>query len=285
MTAGLILLKASQIIIGMFIGAAEVGHFEIAFAAVFLMTEFLHAFTAAIKPAVSDLDARDDRARVKEIAFVTQKYSLLFIIPAGCFLAVMAKEFLTVWAGKKFDDPATVDLLATILTILTVGHCLRLAQHSNFLVLVGRGQHRVFGILTALMALLCISGSVITVKVLGWGLIGIAWSNFVPMVLISGVTLPIYFNLKMKIPAWQSIARVWWPAVLGCLPSIMIITTWKWLSPPDSWPEILAVVVTAAAATFAFGWIVSLDPIERERLVWVLSRGRSRSGTQTNQAP
>ncbi len=282
---GLIVLKASALVIGILIGMAEVSQFFVAAAAVILMSQFLQAFTGAIKPAVSDLDARDDQARVKEIGFLTQKYSLLFIIPAGCFLAVMGKEFLTVWAGGKFDDPTTIDSLAPILTILTVGHCVRLAQHSNFLVLVGRGQHRVFGILTALMALLCLLGSILTVKVLGWGLIGIAWSNLLPMVLISGVTLSAYYNLKMKISTWESITHVWWPAALGCLPSIMIITTWKWVSPPDSWLEIFAVVVAAAAATFAFSWIVSLEPIERERLVGVLSRGRLRSGTQSSQAP
>lgn len=285
MIGGVILLKASDIIIGIFIGASEVGYFAIATAAVILMTQFLYAFTAAIKPAVSDLDARDDRARVKEIAFLTQKYSLLFIIPAGCFLVVMAKEFLTVWVGKKFDDPTTVDLLATILTILTVGHCLRLAQHSNFLVLVGRGQHKIFGVMTAIMALLCVAGSVITVKVLGWGLIGIAWSNFLPMVLISGITLPLYFNWKMKIPAWESITHVWRPAVLGCLPSVLLIAAWKFISPPDSWLEVFAVVVTAAIATFAFSWIVSLERIERERLVSVLSGGRLGPRAQGSQIP
>jgi len=283
MTGALIVYKVSNLVIGLFLGMEEVSQFSVAAAGVILLSQFLHAFTGAIKPAVSDLDARGDLVRVKEIAFLTQKYSLLFIIPAGCFLVVMGKEFLTVWMGEKFDDPTTIDSLAVILAILTVAHCLRLAQHSNFLVLVGLGQHKVFGILTMLMALLCVLGSVVTVKVLGWGLIGIAWSSFLPMVLIAGVTLPIYFNLRMKISAWESITQVWRPAVLGCLPGIAVIAAWKFVSPPNSWLEIFAVVATVAMTTFTFSWAVSLEPVERERLVRILSQHRLKPRTQNTQ--
>ncbi|GAG28815.1 unnamed protein product, partial [marine sediment metagenome] len=220
----IIIYKASDVVIGIFIGTAEISQFAIAAAGVLLLSQLLQAFTAAIKPAVSDLDARDDESRVRQISFLTQKYSLLLIIPSGCFLVAMGREFLWVWVGEEFQDPAVIGGMGTILAILTVGHCLRLAQHSNFLVLVGRGQHRAFGLFTALTALLCVSASVVSVKVFNLGLLGIAWSNFLPMVLISGVVLPIYFNLKMKISARESILNVWWPALLGCLPSVAMIS-------------------------------------------------------------
>jgi len=121
------------------------------------------------------------------------------------------------------------------------------------------------------------------VKVLGWGLIGIAWSSFLPMVLIAGVTLPIYFNLRMKISAWESITQVWRPAVLGCLPGIAVIAAWKFVSPPNSWLEIFAVVATVAMTTFTFSWAVSLEPVERERLVRILSQHRLKPRTQNTQ--
>jgi O-antigen/teichoic acid export membrane protein len=272
-TGALIIAKASELVIGVFLGMAEVTRFAVAMAAVLLLTQFLHAFTAAIKPAVSDLDARDDHGRVRQIAFLTQKYSLLFIIPAGCFLVVMGREFLSVWVGEEFPDPAIVNSLATILAILAVGHCLMLAQHSNFLVLAGRGEHKVFGILTILTAVLCVSGSIVTVRVFGWGLNGIAWSNFVPLALVSGVILPIYFNRKTKISASESVANVWGPASLGSLPAIALMALWKQLRPPGNWAELLAVVVVAGAVTLVSAWFLSLDRTERRRLLAVLGRG------------
>jgi len=261
----IIIHHASTLIIGIFIGAAQISQFTTAAAAVLLLSMLLRAFTAAIKPAVSDLDARDDEMRVKEIALLTQKYSLLLIIPSVVFMVLMGREFLWVWVGDRFEDPSVVDGMASILAILAVGHSMRLAQQSNFLVLVGRGQHRIFGILTALMALLCVSASVVSVKVLNWGLIGIAWSNLLPQLLISGIILPIYFNWKMHVSALEAARNVWWPAILGSLPVVAMIGIWKYLAPPDSWPQIAGVVTAATALAFVSGWFLSLKEVERKR--------------------
>lgn len=270
----LIIYRASATITGIFLGTSQVAQLYAAAAALLLMSEFVQAFTAAIKPAVSDLDARDDHARVRQIAFLTQKYSLLILIPAAAFLIVMGRQFLTVWVGAKFGDPATIQLMATVLAILTAGFFFILSQHSNFLVLAGRGEHKVFGILTAVEAVLCIASAVISVKVLDLGLVGIAWSNLIPMVLVAGLILPVYFNHKMRISAWASIRHVWWPALLGGLPSVAIMVLWRYLSPPDSWREIFAVVGVTGAATAIVGWFVSLEAGERQRLLRVFRRGR-----------
>jgi O-antigen/teichoic acid export membrane protein len=267
-----IIHHASTLIIGIFIGSAQISQFTTAAAAVLLLSMLLRAFTAAIKPAVSDLDARDDEMLVKEIALLTQKYCLLLIIPSVVFLLLMGRNFLWVWVGDRFEDPSVVDGMAAILAILAVGHSMRLAQQSNFLVLVGRGEHRIFGILTAVMALLCVSASVVSVKVLNWGLIGIAWSNLIPQLLISGILLPIYFNRKMHISALESARDVWWPAVLGSLPVAAMIGLWKCLAPPDSWLQIAGVVIGAIALTFIGGWLLSLKEGERRRFTNIALR-------------
>lgn len=284
-TGAIIMGRASETIIGIFLGTAEVAQFYAAAAGALLLSEFVQAFTAAIKPAVSDLDTRDDHLRVRQIAFLTQKYSLLIIIPAGCFFMVMGKEFLTVWVGSKFEDPAIIPSLATVLAILTAGYCILLSQHSNFLVLAGRGEHRVFGLLTALQAILCIFGVIFTIAVLGWGLRGAAWSNFVPMALVAGLILPSYFNRKMSIRAWESIVHVWWPALLGTLPAVVLIVLWKYLSPPDSWLGLLAVICGVGATTLLASWRLSLKSAERRHLLSALRQGRGRPDGPTNGAP
>jgi len=276
-TMGAIIIhNASILVIGIFMSTAHVTQFTVAGGGVFLLSQLLQAFTAAIKPAVSDLDARNDHLRVKEIAFLTQKYSLLLLFPGGCFLVMMGREFLQIWVGDQFKDPGAIGGMAAVLTILTIGYCLMLAQHSNFLVLVGRGQHKIFGVLTALMALLCVAASVISVKVFDWGLIGIAWSNFLPMVLISGVILPIYFNRKMHISWLENLRNVWRPALLGSLPAVVCIGLWKYLAPPDSWLEIGGVVVAAALLTAAGGWFLTLTQVEQRRFVGMALRKKNR---------
>jgi O-antigen/teichoic acid export membrane protein len=267
----LIIFRASIMITGIFLGTEEVTQLNTAAQGLLLLWAGMEAFTAAIKPAVSDLDARDDHVRVKQIAFLTQKYSLLIIIPAGAFLIIMGHEFLKVWVGSEFDS-ATLQTMATVLAILTAGYFFLLSQHSNFLVLAGRGEHKVFGILTAVEAVLCVSSAVIAVAALKLGLVGIAWSNFVPMLLVAGLVIPIYFSRKMGIRAWDNLRDVWWPALLGGIPSVAIALAWKRLSPPDSWLEIFAVVAAMGTATLVFSWLISLEDKERQRLLFVLRR-------------
>lgn len=267
-----IICWASSIVIGVFIGESEVSQFGIVTYVVLFLSQFLQALTAAIKPAVSDLDARDDQLRVKEISFLTQKYSLLLLIPGGCFLVAMGREFLWIWVGGKSQAPSVIDEMAVILAILAVGHCLMLAQYSNFLVLVGRGEHKIFGILTALMAIFSVFASVVAVKVLDWGLPGIAWSNFLPMALISGIILPIYFNWKMRISFSESARTVWRPALLGSLPGVAVITLWKYVAAPNSWPELIAVVIAASLVTLVSGWFLSLEEVERKRFAQIALR-------------
>jgi len=266
----IIIFKASDLVIGVFLGTSQISQFAIASAGVLLLSQLLQAFTGAIKPAVSDLDARQDDLRVKEISFLTQKYSLLLIIPSACFLIAMGREFLWVWVGEKFDDPSVIDSLALILTILTVGHSMRLSQYSNFLVLVGRGQHKIFGVLTAVTAAVCVLASIISVKVFNWGLVGIAWSNFLPMALTSGLILPIYFNWKMHISLLESLHNVWWPALFGSLPTVAMIILWKYLAAPDSWLEIAGVIVAAAVLTSVSSWFLSMRKVERRRFVHIV---------------
>jgi len=267
-----IISRASIIVIGILIGESQVAQFAIVTYGVLLLSQFLQALTAAIKPAVSDLDARNDQSRVKEISFLTQKYSLLLLIPAGCFLVAMGREFLSIWVGGKYQDTTVINEMTVILAILAVGHCLMLAQYSNFLVLVGRGEHKIFGVFTALTALFCVSGSVVSVKVLHWGLTGIAWSNLLPMALISGLILPIYFNWKMRISFSESARSVWRPALLGSLPGVAVITIWKYVAAPNSWPELMAVIITSTVVTLASSWFLSLEEVERSRFAHIALR-------------
>ncbi|MEN6336300.1 MAG: MATE family efflux transporter [Phycisphaerales bacterium] len=269
----LIILRASVMIAG-FLGTSEVAQLGTSAQVLMLVSEFVQAFTVSIKPAVSDLDARDDHARVRQIAFLTQKYSLLILIPAGTFLILMGREFLTVYVGAKINDAATLQSMAGLLSILTVGYCLHLSQHSNYLVLSGRGEHRVFGLLTAVEAGLCVCIAIFTIAVLKWGLTGIAWSNLIPMALVAGIIIPVYFNRKMEIPLKESLASVWFPAMLSAAPSVLLLVVWKCLMPPASWLGLFAVVATAAATTVISAWFLGMNGAERQRLLSVVRRVR-----------
>jgi O-antigen/teichoic acid export membrane protein len=268
----LILFKAGNILVGIFMDTASISRFSIAVSAIMLISSITQMFSRAVKPAVSDLDARGDTARMKEIAFLTQKYTLLMIIPSCCFLVVMAREFLGVWVGAKIRDAAVLDMMASIMAIMAVAQAVRMAQHSNYIVLVGRGYHKIFGVFTISTAVIFIILAVICLKVFNLGLVAVAWCNFIPLVLVSGIILPAYFNRRMQITMAETIKRVWGPALWGTLPTALLITTWKVIAPPQSWPQLVGVVAAAGTLTLVSSWFFSLMPAERQRFGRVLGR-------------
>jgi O-antigen/teichoic acid export membrane protein len=178
----------------------------------------------------------------------------------------MGGDFLRVWVGADFAE------LHLILILLSIGHFLRLVQYSNFLVLVGKGEHRVFGIFAGVMAACTIILAIILVKIFNLRLTGIALSNLLPMSIICGLILPIYFNFKMNISFKESARQIWRPALTGCMPALIFIGSWKYCHSPDCWLHIAIVVTCTFVLTIAGAWLWSLSSDEKRMFLRILSR-------------
>ena len=255
----LLLLKVGEVLIGIYRSAEEVAHYAIVTASVLTLTTVIEAFCAAIKPAASDLDASDDHVRLKELTLLSQKYSLFMILPAAAFLLLMGREFLLIWTHKD------IPLLPTVLAIVVVGHAFRLAQHSSFFVLVGKGEHRFFGRLMVIMAVGTVALGWASLAVLDWGLLGIACASAIPLVFGCGILLPRHVYKQLGIGWSESLRRVWLPSLGGTLPGVLLLVAWKLTMPPRGWPELLLVVVAVAATTFVAAWKLGLAETERMR--------------------
>jgi hypothetical protein len=94
------------------------------------------------------------------------------------------------------------------------------------------------------------------------------------MALVAGIIIPVYFNRKMEIPLKESLASVWFPAMLSAAPSVLLLVVWKCLMPPASWLGLFAVVATAAATTVISAWFLGMNGAERQRLLSVVRRVR-----------
>jgi O-antigen/teichoic acid export membrane protein len=263
-TGALVINKASDIIIGTCLSTGAVTEYAVTMGGLLVMAEIMQSFTAAVKPAASDLDARGDIARLQEVALTTQKYSLLILIPATAFFVLLGREFLLVWMGQHFAG------LSAVLAVLAVGHFARLSQYSNFLVLIGKGEHKIFGVMMMATALICVAMALVSVKVLHAGLMGIAWANSIPLIIVNGVFLSLYFCRRMGIPVHHMLRVVWRPAILGCAPTVGMMVAWKHMMVTTTWLHIGTVVVSSVALTGLGSWFLSLTSLERKRFLAML---------------
>lgn len=272
-SAGAVLIyKSCDLVIGAFLSPELVPRFYIATTPLILLSTLVQVLTAVAKPAVSDLDARDQSASVREMALLGQKYTLLLILPSVAFFVFAGEPLLQLWVGDNFDDPSVVPEIATVMAILALGHGLRLTQHSNFIVLVGRGIHLVYGISVGITTACSIGLAIAAASVWDMGLVGVALACAVPIGITSAGVLAVYFNRRMEIPLGEALRRVWWPALLGTGPAVLLVVLWSTFAPPDRWLELLLLVAAAGAATLAASWGLALDAQERARFVRIVRR-------------
>jgi O-antigen/teichoic acid export membrane protein len=253
--------KASEVIIATMRPADEVARYSIAATGVLTLSALLESFSAALKPAVSALDARDEVGAIRELSLATQKFSLLLIIPSTAFLVLMGRAFLRLWTGKEQVD------VVLAMALLAVGQAFRLSQQSNFLVLVGKGEHRFFGLSVLMVGGLTIIGTAVAVGILNWGIVGAAAASALAWVLIAGTRIPAHVNAQLGIDSAERQRRVWWPVVAGCAPGVLLMAAWQHWHPLQSWSEILAVVLIVAVTTAVSAWRFSLEPVEQRRLL------------------
>lgn len=263
-TGAVIAYKASELVIGAFMQAGDVARYSVAAAGVLTVSTLIDSLSAAIKPAVSDMDARDESDRIRVLALKSQKYTLFLIVPSVAFLVLMGREFLQVWTG--LTDPE----LPIILTLLTLGQAFRLSQHSNFLVLVGKGEHRFFGFAVLGIGVSVVTLSTLAASVFHLGLIGIACASLISWAVVCGIAMPIHVNNRLGISwrdRWEAVIK---PVALTGFPAAVILFAWKKLLPPSSWVAILTVVFVTAIVTAISAWHLALDESERHRFSGLL---------------
>lgn len=260
-TGAVIAFEASELIIAVFLRPEDVARYSVAATGALVGTALIESLSAALKPAVSDLDARDEAHSIRALSLLSQKYTLLLIVPSTVFLVIMGPEFLEVWTGSI--DPE----MTMVLALLAAAQAFRLAQHSNFLVLVGKGEHRFFGLAVLLVGLLTVGLGILGVGVLHLGLVGAALASFVAWGTVCGVVVPMHVGGRLKISRRQRWLEVTKPVSIACLPCLLMVLVWKYVHPPSTWPEILFIVGAGVVVTGGASWQFGLDEGERLRFL------------------
>ena len=254
-----VVAKTAEVINATSLPPEHVTYYALALLPPMVISGLVESFMGAIKPAVSDLDARNDVGRIRKITLLSQKYVLLFIMPAMAFFLIMGKDFYAVWLHRDMNQAVT------LLYILAAGHLVRAAQFPIFLVLAGRGEHRIFGVMTIAMGIGAVGLALFFCRMLGWGSLSVALGSTMAMVVVCGIVLPYHCAKRLAIPIADFAWGCWIPAVYGVTPGILVLAVWKMWQPPTTLFELTLVAVSAALVFGLSIWILALDTAERSR--------------------
>jgi len=251
--------KTGEVIVGSCLPPEHITYYTLALMPPMMLSGFVQSLVASVKPAIADLDARNDLRRIQELTLLSQKYVLLFMMPAMAFFLILGTSFYEIWLHREMNQAVA------LLYILAPGYLIHAAQFPLYSALAGRGEHRIFGILTLAMGISAAGLGILFCRVLGWGTTGVAIGTTVALVVVSGVVLPCHAAKRLDL-AWGDFARrAWIRAAYGAIPAILLLAFWRlWLPPTTLWGLILTVASTAPVWAVSV-WFLAFDKTERSR--------------------
>lgn len=251
--------KTGEVIVGTYLPPEHITYYTLALMPPMMLAGFVQSLVASIKPAIADLDARNDLRSIQELTLLSQKYVLLFMVPAMAFFLILGGSFYSVWLHREM--PQAIALLY----VLAPGYLIHAAQFPLFLALAGRGEHRVFGILTLAMAVGAAGLGIFFCRVLGWGTTGVALGTTTAMFVVSGVVLPCHAARQLRLTLGDFARRVWLRAAYGVSPVILLLAFWRIWQPPSTLWELILTAGTTAPVLALSVWFLAFDKKERSR--------------------
>jgi O-antigen/teichoic acid export membrane protein len=263
---------SDSIIIGVFLPLQAVTFFAIASTLAIQARGVISGISQVLAPLAGSYEGRGELSRLGEVMLASARLATLAILPIAAAFAFRGEEFIGLWMGEEFAEPA-----GGVLRILAPGLWVYASLQVCASVMMGidrhRGMVRAFLTEAAVNVLLCIA------LVRPLGITGVALGILLPRLGMCIGFAPWYarqvFGTSVSAYLWEAILRpglamlpfalmceavdVWWPAA----------TLWLFFA------QIALLLPLAALGA----WMVALDPSEREMISSGLdSRWRSFRG-------
>jgi O-antigen/teichoic acid export membrane protein len=260
--AGRVLLESPRVIIAVFLPVASIGTYEVGLRICNYSRSILYPMFTFL-PAASDLNARNEAARLRELYLVGTKYFLLaYAFVTGAIL-LFGKQFIFLWLGSGFEQSA---LIMTVLVLGTLYQSQNMVAH---VILPGMGRLRAFTFIMAAYPIVNVALSVILLK--KYGLIGVAFGTVGSYLLLE--TIFIFFITSiLNVTIGRLVVTCHVPVLIILSPAMLIGYYFNVMVARTSWVALFLCAtvfsLSFAGALFSYG----LSRPERARIRAVASR-------------
>ena len=236
---GVLQRTMDRALVGVVLGPGAVALVEVATQLQSAPEAVLSATSYSVVPASSWLGARSDRASLSELVRRGTKYSMLATVPVAIAVGTLARPFLTLWVGRRFDSAAELVAMGAACVISTAP----LAVGSQLL--VGLGRTRVVLRSAAVALVINFVVSVWLLHVLG--VIGVFVGTLVGNLGLLVVMGPAVLE-EAGIGVGGFLRTVVWPVVPAALAQLAVAVSLLQLELAPIWSLVL--VGTASLAAF-----------------------------------
>jgi O-antigen/teichoic acid export membrane protein len=261
--AGQVQTKTDEITIGAFMPVANVAPYSIARRLSEMPQLLTEQFMKVILPLASQLDAENDRGRLRTLYLASSRLTLAIFLPLAVGVIIFARPFLKAWVGAPYDR------YAYLVVILTLASLLDTSQWPAGAILQGIGRHRLLAIIALGTAIANLGLSLALVHPLG--LAGVALGTLIPATIESLCFVQPYIMRVNRIGFGVVFKEIYLPALLPAAPMAIVLYGLREIVQPVSVIAIAA-IGGLGLLVYAIGYMtIGAGRVERQlgRDVWL----------------
>jgi len=254
--AGRLQTKTDEVVIGAFLPVSFITPYTLARRLSEVAQVLTNQFLKVLLPLASEFHADNDQVRLRSVYITGTRLTLVFFLPVGCTIVILARPILTVWVGAAYAD------YGHLVIILTLASFLDTIQWPASSVLQGMARHRPLALISVGTGLANLALSIALVPSLG--LTGVALGTLFPTtVACLGIVLP-YSMRVIGVSKAQVIKEIFLPAMLPVIPTVIVLYVIQHAIEPSS---LFSIMVVAGSGVLAYmvGYLgVGANEIERQ---------------------
>jgi O-antigen/teichoic acid export membrane protein/glycosyltransferase involved in cell wall biosynthesis len=263
------LYQANSIIVAYYLGPATLAVYARQRALVMHALRFVKQYAQVFLPSSSFLEARGERAALRQLLILSSKYGMYVTAPITVILLLMGGPLLRVWMGPEYEAP-------TVLAILAIGHVLALSQMGAYSILAGLGRHGLPAVLNAFGAGVSVVMGLLLLGPWKGGMLAAAVAVAAPTTLTNGLLIPLIACLVLDVPLARYTREFLAGPILACIPLAVILATSRWLFPGAPWQAVLIGLGGGGAVTACIYWAFVLPEQIRGEITRRIGRRLSR---------
>ena len=214
-TLGWYMAYASDaMVIGALATPSDIAYFGLAANVMVILGGISGAFVGTFMPMASELDALDDRERLRNVYLLGSRVSLMLTAPAILVFLLDGPELLSLWVGPAIGVPA-----GRLLRILALAHLPVIANGPGVQIALGKGLLRPAAAFSVLEGLANLALSV--ALGLRWGAAGVATATMAVSFAVHGAIWPAFMRDNLGIRARRYWAESVFPAAMPLVPALI----------------------------------------------------------------
>ncbi len=231
--AGQLQSRTDEIVIGASLPLASVTPYSIARRLSTMPQMLTEQFMKVLMPLASQLDAENDRRRLRALYLTSTRLTLAVFVPLALGVMLLAQPFITLWVGAPY---AQYDYLVWILTAASF---MVISQWPAGSILLGMGRHRLLAVITLISAFVNLGLSLALVHPLG--LIGVALGTLIPAT-IENLFFVLPYALRVNgVSVRAVLTEICRPALLPAIPMAAVLYLLREVGKPASFMAIFAI--------------------------------------------